>query len=304
MDRLGQIEAFIRVAEEGSFSAAARSLKTTQPSISKAVADLERGLKTRLLHRTTRMLSLTEAGAAYYDRMKRVVDLLDEANSEAFGAHEGLRGRIRVNAPALLAGSLVVPAALAFQTHHPNVSFDITVEDRRVDPVEEGADVAVRVGALSDSTLRVKRAGRAKLGIYCAPEYLARRGLVIEHVGDFADCQFIGYSDRSRTVPPPPLLKDIEGRVHQPTWSPTLTVSNAFLAREAALGGAGIAILPRFFAADDTRLGRLAEPLPLIQLQAMEISLLHPFTRDPPHRVELFMEFAVEHWRGSGAIER
>src|SRR5690606_29343460 len=113
MDRLAQIEAFIRVSEEGSFSAAARSLKTTQPSVSKAVADLEKKLGTRLLNRTTRTLSLTEAGAAYFRQMKRIVLLLDEANAEVQDGSEGLRGRIRVNAPGLLASKLALPALLA-----------------------------------------------------------------------------------------------------------------------------------------------------------------------------------------------
>ncbi|WMT91954.1 LysR family transcriptional regulator [Pelagibacterium sp. H642] len=303
MDRLAQIEAFIRVSEEGSFSAAARSLKTTQPSVSKAVADLEKKLGTRLLNRTTRTLSLTEAGIAYYRQMKRIVLLLDEANAEVQDGSEGLRGRIRVNAPGLLASNLALPALLAFQKQFSEVTFDLIMEDRRIDPVGEAADVTVRIGALADSTLRARRAGAASIGLYAAPEYLARRLEIASQAGDTAGLGLLRYSGQKEGPLLTAVLQDTAGYSYSLEWSRTVTVSNGLLAREAALQGAGVAIIPRFLAAEDVKTGRLAELLADTQLPALEISLLHPFTRDPPHRVKRFMDFAVELWRTSGVID-
>lgn len=303
MDRLAQIEAFIRVSEEGNFSAAARSLKTTQPSVSKAVADLEKRLGTRLLNRTTRSLSLTEAGAAYYRRMKRIVLLLDEANVEVQDGSESLRGRIRVNAPGLLASNLALPALLAFQKQFPEVTFDLIMEDRRIDPVGEAADVTVRIGALADSTLRARRAGAASIGYYAAPEYLARRRELADGTGDAAVLGLLQYSGQKEGTLLAVVLQDSTGHPYSLEWCRTVTVSNGLLARGAALQGAGVAIIPRFLAGEDVKVGQLTELLDDAELPPLEINLLHPFTRDPPHRVKRFMDFAVELWRISGFID-
>ena len=214
MDRLARIEMFIRVVEEGSFSAAARSLKTTQPTVSKAVAELEQQLKTRLVHRTTRTLSPTEAGAAYYKRVKRLVDLLYEADNDAAPGQDVVRGRLRVNTSALLAGKLVMPAIAAFKLAHPSVAIEVEMDDRRIDLVEHATDVAVRVGSLSDSTLRVRRAGTASSGLFVSPAYLARRGLKLAEASDLARVHFVRYAAQNTLARGKP-----EGQV-------SLTVSN------------------------------------------------------------------------------
>lgn len=303
MDRLSQIEAFIRVSEEGSFSAAARSLKMTQPSVSKAIAELENKLGTRLLNRTTRTLSLTEAGTAYYRRAKRIVALFNEANIEAQDGSEGLRGRIRVNAPGLLVGILALPALLAFQENFPQVTFDLTMEDRRIDPVGEAADVIIRVGMLDDSTLRARRAGKAATGLYAAPEYLARRHNLAERADETARLGLLRISRQKRDTLYASTLRDPAGHSYSLEWCQTMTVSNGLLIREAALRGAGVAIIPRFLANEDIEAGRLTELLADTQLPTFDITLLHPFTRDPPQRVKRFMDFAVELWRANGLID-
>ena len=302
MDRLAQIEAFIRVAEGSSFSAAARSLRTTQPSISKAVADLERSLGTRLLHRTTRTLSLTEAGTAYYERAKRVLALLEEADAEASGGQDAVIGRLRVNTSAMLVRSLVVPALLAFRDRFPEVTIEITMDDRRIDPVEEATDVTVRVGALSDSTLQARRAGKAKLGIFGAPQYLARFGAAIEQVSDLSRLEFIRFADRQKSAAAL-FIRDETGREYHPEWTVGLTVSNGVVAKELALVGEGLAILPCFFVDEDARAGRLVQLLPATRLPTIEVNLLHSFSVDPPLRVRRFIDFAIERWRESGILE-
>ena len=275
---------FIRVVEEGSFSGAARTLKTTQPSVSKAVADLEQQLKTRLLHRTTRTLSLTEAGAAYYERVRGLVDLLRAAENDAAPNQDTVRGRLRVNTSALLAGKLVLPAVVGFKRAHPSVAIEIAMDDRRIDLVEHATDVAVRVGSLSDSTLRVRRAGTAPSGLFASPAYLSRAGLTLAEASDFDRVDFIAYAGQKTA------RGTSEGQV-------SLVVSNGLLAREACLAGMGVAVVPDFLVADDLALGLLVRIDPHTPLPDFEVSLLHPFPHDAPLTVTSFIEFAIAMWR-------
>jgi DNA-binding transcriptional LysR family regulator len=291
MDRLARIEMFIRVVEEGSFSAAARSLKTTQPTVSKAVAELEQQLKTRLVHRTTRTLSPTEAGAAYYKRVKRLVDLLYEADNDAAPGQDVVRGRLRVNTSALLAGKLVMPAIAAFKLAHPSVAIEVEMDDRRIDLVEHATDVAVRVGSLSDSTLRVRRAGTASSGLFVSPAYLARTGLKLAEASDLARVHFVRYAAQNTLA-----RGKSEGQV-------SLTVSNGLLAREACLAGVGVAAVPDFLVADDVASGLLLRIEPDSPLPHFEVSLLHPFPHDAPRSVTSFIEFAIAMWRERGFLQ-
>lgn len=301
-DRLTQIEAFIRVAEAGSFSAAARSLKTTQPSVSKAVAALERSLKARLLHRTTRRLSLTEAGTAYYKRAKRILELIDQADAEALGGQGAVTGRLRVNTSAMLVRSLVVPALVAFRRRYPDVAIEVTTDDRRIDPVAEATDVTIRVGTLTDSTLRARRAGTAKVGIFAAPAYLTRMGRPIEQASDLSRLEFIPFAGRSRLYVGPP-VRDQSGQEHRPEGMVGLTVGNAVLARELALAGAGAVILPHFLVDEDIAAGRLVQLLPGAHLPTFEVNLLHPFSGDPPRRVTSFLDLAIALWRETDVLQ-
>lgn len=290
VDRLARIEIFVRVVEEGSFSAAARALKTRQPSISKAVAELEKQLKTRLLHRTTRTLSPTEAGAAYYARVKRLVTLLQDADDHAVAGQASIRGRLRVNTSALLAGRLVMPTLLDFKALHPAVEIELAMDDRRIDLVEQATDVAVRIGALSNSTLKARRAGSAPIGMFASPKYLARVGKEAAEITGFTGLHFVRYAGQSTASP-----GLAEGHI-------AITVANGLLASEACVAGAGVAAIPLMLAADDVALGRIVPILPDYALPAMEVSLLHPFPQDTPPSVTAFIEFAIESWRRDGLL--
>ena len=285
MDRLSQIEIFVRVVEEGSFSATARAMKVTQPSVSKAIADLERRLHLRLLHRTTRSVKPTEAGEAYYRRMKQVTSLIDEANAEANADATSIRGKLRVNTSAMLVQRLVMPAVIAFHHDHPQVEIEVTMDDRRIDLIERATDVVVRVGVLANSTLRVRRAGVAPLGLFTSAKYLAHMGFMGDAAPDLSSLQLIRYVGQR------------PGNALLDQMATAMIAGNAVLVHQAMLGGAGVAVLPRFIVADQLASGEVIELLHHVSEPPMEVSLLHAFQQDAPAAVLAFMERAVQLWR-------
>jgi DNA-binding transcriptional LysR family regulator len=178
LDRFGAMEAFVRVVETGSFSAAARLLNVGQPAISKTVAQLEERLGVRLLMRSTRGLSPTEAGQSFYDRARRAIEEADEAELAARGAGAGLQGRLRVTAAVTFARLHVLPRLPAFLATHPDLVMDLVLDDRILDLVEEGVDVALRMGKLADaSSLTARRLASAPHYVLGTPSYFARAGV-------------------------------------------------------------------------------------------------------------------------------
>jgi DNA-binding transcriptional LysR family regulator len=176
MDRLNAIEAFVRVVELGGFTAAAASLRKSRAMVSKHVLDLEERLGARLLHRTTRRIGLTEIGRIYYERCVQLLDDLAEADAAVTAQQSSPRGTLRLNAPMSF-GTMHLAAAVAdFSALHPEVSVDMVLNDRIVDLVEEGYDIAVRIGRLADSTLIARRLAPCRMAVCAAPDYLARRG--------------------------------------------------------------------------------------------------------------------------------
>lgn len=295
MDRLSRIEAFVRVAEVGGFSEAARSMRLSQPSVSKAVAGLERELGTRLLNRTTRQVSLTEAGKVYYERMKQVTALLAEADTLSFRAQSDIQGPLRINTSVVLSGALVLPASLAFRTLHPGMEIEIVADDRRIELLSQSTDIAIRTGQLDDSTMRVRRAGAARIGFFASPAYLAARGRDPAATPGLAGLDIIRFTSRA-LLPAGPVP------VEMAEVSTAIAVSNMALAREAALAGAGVAALAEFLARADVAAGTLV-PVPAeARLAPLEISLLHPFGHTPPRRVTMFLDFLVDQWRRGGFL--
>jgi DNA-binding transcriptional LysR family regulator len=189
MDRLREMEMFIRVIEAGSFSAAARDLSMGQPAVSKTIASLEDRLGVRLLTRSTRKLSPTEAGTAFYERALRAVGEANEAEAAAQGAGAGLEGRLRISAPVTFSRLHLVPRGGSFLDVHPRVQMDLVMDDRMVDLVAENIDGALRLGVLTDSALKARKLAQAERLVVASPAYLARRGVprtpadLLEHDG-------------------------------------------------------------------------------------------------------------------------
>ncbi|HZZ09159.1 MAG TPA: LysR family transcriptional regulator, partial [Paraburkholderia sp.] len=170
------MEAFVRVVDTGSFSAAARQLRVGQPAVSKAVAQLEQRLGVQLLLRSTRGLAPTEAGQGFYERARRSLEEAAEADLAATGAGSGLSGRLRFSAAVTFARLHIIPLLPAFVAAHPALSIDAILDDRSVDLIEEGIDVALRMGAIKDATSTGRRIGTARRMVIGTPAYFKRHG--------------------------------------------------------------------------------------------------------------------------------
>ena len=176
MDRYGAMEAFVRVLETGSFSAAARQLHIGQPAASKKVAELEERLGVRLLVRSTHGLAATEAGQHYYERAKRAIEEAEEADLAARGAGTGLTGRLRICAAVTFASRYVIPHLPGFLDQHPALEVDVIMDDRSIDLVEDGIDVALRMGSLQDSALTARKIADCPRMVVGTPDYFACAG--------------------------------------------------------------------------------------------------------------------------------
>ncbi|MGA8136825.1 MAG: LysR family transcriptional regulator [Pseudomonas gingeri] len=193
MDRLAAMETFVYVVETGSFSAAGRRLNVGQPAVSKSIAQLEEHLGVRLLTRSTRGLSPTEAGTLFFERAKRVIEEANEAEFAARGAGAGLTGTLRISTTVTFSRLHIPPHLGGFLEIHPLLDVDVLLDDRSVNLVEEGIDIALRMGNLSDSSLTARRIARCRRLVMATPGYFKRRG-VPESPADLADHEAVIYT--------------------------------------------------------------------------------------------------------------
>jgi DNA-binding transcriptional LysR family regulator len=177
MDRLQAMATFVRVVDTGSFSGAARQLRIGQPAVSKTIAQLENRLQVRLLVRSSHALSPTDAGLRFYERARLAINEVDEAELEARGAGAGLLGRLRVSAATTFARLMIIPRLPEFLAKHPSLDIDVLLDDRVIDVVAEGIDIALRMGTLSDSTAVARKLATGGRSVVATPAYLARTGL-------------------------------------------------------------------------------------------------------------------------------
>jgi len=291
MDRLAAIEAFVRVAECGSFSQAAQRLHASKSVVSRQVGALEADLGVRLLHRTTRALTLTEAGRSYFERASRILADLEEANASVGHLQAMPRGRLRVNAPMSFGFLHLAPAVPDFLGRYPDVEVEMTMNDRYVDLVEEGFDVAVRIGNLDDSSLVARRLAPSRRVVCAAPDYLARHGAPASP-DDLKHHECLCYSNvglpqawRFHTADGRPWLVDVNGRLH---------ANNGDALRAAALKGLGCAILPTFIVGGDLQSGALVAVLESFVPQDSAVHAVYPHSRHLSPKVRAFVDFLAE----------
>lgn len=281
---------FTRVVEAGGFTAAAQLVGLPKSSLSRRVARLERELGVRLLQRTTRKLTLTEAGHAFYERVRRAVLGLEEAASTAREADGEPRGLVRITAPPDSASLGLGAIAARFTEKYPAIQLELSLSTRVVDLVGEGFDLAVRGGALSDSSLVARRLGSMDFGLFAAPEYLARRGTpaTLAELSSHECILFRPRAGRARWLlhgPDGEHTVEVQGRVSADEFG-----FIAHLARE----GSGIALLPLLIARDSVREQRLAPLLPDYRSPGSPISVVLPSSEFVPSRVALFRDALVE----------
>jgi DNA-binding transcriptional LysR family regulator len=284
MDRLRLMETFCRVVESGSFSAVAREEMTTQSAISKHVQALEHLLGARLLVRSTRSHSLTEAGQLYYERCRQVLDTLDEARIEVQRAEHDIAGLLRVSAPAAFGRLHIVPRLKDFYERYPRMRIDLVLDDAFVDLVAAGVDVAFRVGELKDSRLVARRIGTARRAVLAAPDYLARHGEP-QHPYDLAkhhcvlftgignEWTFVGEDDRPVTV-------RVDARFQSNTSEAT---------RQAVCEGLGISYSTTWIYGADIREGRVRPILTRFRLPPLPLNVVFQPARRPSLKVNAFV---------------
>lgn len=284
MGRLREMEMFVRVVETGSFSAAARYLNIGQPAVSKMIAGLEDRLGVRLLVRSTRRLSPTEAGTAFYERALRAITEADEAEAAARGAGVGLEGRLRICAPVTFARLHVVPRLGEFLDAHPKLRLELVMDDRTIDLVAENIDACLRLGPLTDSTLVARKLAQADRLVVASPAYLARRGVpntptdLLEHDGIIYGQSAGGQEWLFRRG-------TSEVSVH---LKARLMLSAAEGVREAVLTGQGFAISSHWMFAPELRSGEVVSVLKEWSLPPMELWIIYPSGRLTPTKARAF----------------
>ena len=281
MDRTDAIAVFIAVADHGSFAAAARRLGRSPASVTRAVADLESRLGVRLLTRTTRAVSTTEAGQRFLGGAKRVLADLDEIERAAAGQGTAPRGELRLTAPILFGRLHVLPIVTEFLDCFPEVQAALALVDRPVDLVEEGLDVAVRIGALGESSAVATRVGALRRIVVASPDYLARRGTP-QRPADLSDHDVVAFSG----------IAGVEHWVFREAARdvnvairPRLVVSTAEAAIDTARAGFGL-----------TR-GALLRVLPAYEGDEVPIHLVYPGGRHPPPKLRAFLDFTTPRLR-------
>lgn len=287
MDSLDRLRLFIRVAELAGFTPAAESLGLPKSSVSVAVRELEERLGVRLLHRTTRRVSLTQEGAAFLERAKILLAEAEDLESMFQEDDTAVTGRLRVDLPVGMAVNLVIPALPDFLAAHPRLEVELGTTDRRVDVVREGYDCVVRVGPLEESRLIALSLGRMRLINCAAPAYLERHG-VPRGPEDLAGHRLIHYS-QGFGGPPDGFEVAENGKVRTHPMAGMLTVNAGTAYVSACIAGLGIIQVPEAGLHRFLKDGSLVEVLPDHRAAPMAVNLLHPGPRRPPLRTRLFI---------------
>jgi DNA-binding transcriptional LysR family regulator len=293
MDVLQAMKTFAAVVEAGSFVRAVETTGFSKPAVSRQVAELETHLGVRLLHRTTRRLSLTDEGRTYYHRCKEILQSVDEAGAEVSNAVVNARGRLRIGAPQTFGALHLAPLWGRFAADNPMVSLDIVLSDRVVDLVEEGYDLVVRIGRLADSELVSRPLARSRMVLCASPDYLARCGMPT-HPQDLARHDAIAYSywasgdEWHFTGPSGVVSVRVRSRIH---------ANSGDTCRAAALDGHGVVLQPDFLIYEDLRSGRLVELMPGYHGPELSIQALYPTRKQLPLKVRRLLDFLVDEMR-------
>lgn len=293
MDQIHLMNVFIAVGEEESFAAAARRMDLSPAAVTRGIAALEEQLGVKLLLRTTRNVRVTEAGRRYLDDARNILASIDEANEAAAGVNAAPKGHLSVTASVLFGKAFVMPCIVRFLNDYPEVEVSASFLDRVVNLVEEGIDVAVRIGHLPDSSLKALRVGSARRLLCASPDYLARHG-VPGHPADLLRHTIIAASGIS------PRVEWKFGAVDDPTMvrlKPRLTVNSNDAAIDAALAGLGICRLLCYQVADELADGRLQVVLADYEEAPWPVHVLHRESKYGSSKVRNFIDLLVERLR-------
>ncbi|HEC14673.1 MAG TPA: LysR family transcriptional regulator, partial [Rhodospirillales bacterium] len=290
VDSLNELFIFTKVVDAGGFTAAARRINRSKSTVSKLVSRLEDRLGARLLNRTTRRLSLTEEGAAFYERSLRILAEIEDAELAVGRLHSQPRGTLRINAPMSFGILHVTPALPDFMARYPDLEIDFILNDRQVDLIDEGFDVAVRIARLTDSTLIAKRLASFRQVVCAAPGYWRAHGKP-DRPEDMRGHNCLIYTYRQNQnewpfqTPDGPVSIPIEGSLH---------ANNGDVMRLTALAGSGVYLGPTFIVGDDLRKGRLISVLDDYAETDRAIYAVYPQNRHLSAKVRVFIDFLVD----------
>jgi DNA-binding transcriptional LysR family regulator len=287
MDKLEAMNAFVKVVALGSYAEAGRALGITRSAVSKAVMELEELLGARLLDRTTRRVSATEAGLAYYESCVDIIARVEETEMQVSRLHDEPRGVLRINGPMSFGALYLGPAITEFMAAYPDLKIELTLNDRFIDPLEEGVDVTVRIGALQDSSLIARRLSPARRVLVAAPAYVARFGAPTAPE-DLAQHRCLVYG-HTTTLQRWELTRD--GLTVHATVNSVLCSNNGDVLRAAAVGGQGVTALPTFLVGPDIKARRLRVVLADYAPTALGIYALYAPNRYLAAKTRLLIDF-------------
>ncbi len=300
MDRFEQMRVFARVVDAGGFTSASAGAGMSRAAISKHILQLEERLGVRLLNRTTRRVSVTEAGRLFHEQCRRLLDDLALAERGAAKSAAGPEGELRMVAPTNFGLTFLGPAITEFLIKHPGIKINLSMNDRPIDPIESGYDLAIRVvtsAPLSSASLEVCKLTISRRILCASPDYLARRG-VPGHPRDLAAHECLSYS----YVDDPRVWRlRTGGREHAVAVSGRIITSAGQVLRAAAAAGLGIAYGPAVFFTDDMEAGRVVPVLPGCELPAAAIFSVYPISRYPQPKVAAFNAFMQKFFEGKFA---
>jgi LysR family transcriptional regulator for bpeEF and oprC len=292
MDRLQAMQVFTRVVDTNSFTRAAETLDLPRASVTTIIQNLEAFLGTRLMHRTTRRLSLTPDGAAYYERCVRILADVEETEASFQSGNKKPHGKLRIDMPGSIGRLLVIPALCEFHTRYPDIDLQLGLTDRPVDLLQEGVDCVVRVGALQDSSLVARRIGLFE-GVTCAaPGYIARAGMPAS-LEDLDNHKAVNYfsSRTGRTIDWAFML---DGKEVEVKMKSIVSVNDADAYVTCGLEGFGLIQPALFMVLPHLRSGQLVEVLPELKPLPMPISAVYPHSRHLSPKVRVFVDWIAE----------
>jgi DNA-binding transcriptional LysR family regulator len=301
MDKFEDIQAFITVVDAGSFTAAADRLGSAKSAISRRVSALEERLGVQLLHRTTRVLNLTESGRSFYDHGTRILADLEEAESAVQQEHGELRGTLRIALPLSFGVRHMCGPIASFGKQHPNVRFDLDLNDRRIDLIEDNFDVALRIGHLSDSSLIARRLFDVRAVVCASPHYISTYGAP-ETPDDLRDHQCLVYSNLGD--PDKWDYESPDGSRKSVKVKNVMEASSGDFLSNAASHGLGVIMQPTFIASQAIRSGKLVPVLTDYKWPISPAYAVYPPTRHLSYRVRAFIDFLVQKFDGTPQWDR
>lgn len=291
MDRFDGMRAFVRVVEAGSFTRAAETLGMSRTSVTQLVQQLEAHLRLKLLNRTTRKVNVTADGAAYYERVVRLLAELHDIENNLPGSSNAPRGLLRVDVPSPFANMILVPALPAFHARYPEIQFDLGASDRKVDLIGENVDCVVRGGQVSDLSLVARHVGDLRLGVYAAPSYLAQAGTPL-HPKELEDPRH--RIVRFRWANGLPYVMRRAGETVKIGGRYVLAIDDGNAYLTAGLAGLGVLWLPDYMAREHAASGALVRLFPDWEIDPMPLYVAYPPNRYLGKALRVFIDWIVE----------